>query len=341
MPSAQPLFQDADLTAAAHRLLALNPQPVPRYRLLRDVLRLPGSDIELTAARSALDAVPAVRKLAAAQLADGSWGRFHSQDTSVRQPFATSEAAIERALALGLDVRGPLLARTAGYIRRHLRGEVTWSDRPEKHDDPRLWPFFTRFISAGRLAQLDPADPLLADSAAFINALLAASFPDGRHDPDAEVRAQQALSGIATRGHWPLLSTVYGAALLGAAWPLPAGLEAAWVQFILDRAGGLNYVTPGHARLADPPALQDPRLSSWLRAHELLSVFPAWHTLAADNTAWLWARRGADGLWDAGPRASRYLYWPLSDDWRRRENRIIDGSVRILALLRRWLDTAP
>lgn len=327
-------FSAGDIERLARQLLALDPQPAPRCLLLRDVLCVPAHDRELAAARAALEQSPAARALADAQLADGSWGRFHSQDTNAKQIFPTSEYAIERALALGLDARFAALARMQGYIERHLRGEVVWTDRPEKHDDPRLWPFFTRFISAGRLAQLAPGHPLLAEYTAFMRALLAASFAGGAHDPQAERQAQQALSGIPTRGHWSLLSNIHGVLLLGAAGPLPPGLERAWLAWLLARDGGIYYVNGGRGKLAEMPGIAAPAFSGWLRAHELLRVFPSWRELAAGALGALWAQRGADGLWDVGPRASRWCHWPLSDCWRRKQDRVIDGSVRILRMLR-------
>ncbi|MCE5260284.1 MAG: hypothetical protein LLG44_14680 [Chloroflexi bacterium] len=334
MSSGACLENNQVFTGIAQTLLSFAPQPVPRYLLLRNVLRLPAGDPQLATARAALDGIPAVRALAAAQLADGSWGRFHTQDTKAKSLFPTSEYAIERALALGLDKRSPILARAQGYIEGHLRGEIVWRDRVEKHDDPRLWPFFIAFISAARLAQLGTSNPLLHKFTTFMRALLEAAFPAGVYNPQAEREAQQALSGIPTRTHWALLANVYGVLLLGAAGPLPTELERAWLEYLIHKPGGIFYIS-GRGVIAEPPALQDPAFSGWLRAVELLSCFPSWRTLAGEALEWLWAQRGADGLWDVGSRASRYLYWPLSETWRRREDRIIDGSVRILALLRR------
>jgi hypothetical protein len=325
-----------DLTETAQHLLMLYPQPVPRYRLLRDVFKLPVNDQQLQSARALLDEVPAIQQLAAVQLPNGSWGRFHSQDTTTKQRFPTTEYAIERALALGLDNRHPVLARAQGFIERHLRGEVTWTDRVEKHDDPRLWPFFTAYISAGRLAQLDPTHPLLKEKVAFMHALLYASFPDGLHDAAAEVGAQRELSDIPTGTHWALLSNQYGVMLLAADTALPAELQDAWLGYILRKPGGIYYIN--NTALDTPPAVQSPDLSSWLYAHELLSRMLRWHKHSESAMYWLWQQRNEDGLWDIGSKVWKGAYFPLSTDWQHRSDRVIDGSVRILALLRRWVD---
>jgi len=39
--------------------------------------------------------------LKCSQMADGTWGRFHTRDSRVKQPFPTTESAIATALDLG------------------------------------------------------------------------------------------------------------------------------------------------------------------------------------------------------------------------------------------------
>ncbi len=53
MPRKQ--FTMKNLREIAHRLLDMQPDPVPRFRLLRDVLRLEAADRELRDAEAALE----------------------------------------------------------------------------------------------------------------------------------------------------------------------------------------------------------------------------------------------------------------------------------------------
>ena len=43
--------------------------------------------------------------------------------------------------------------------------------------------------------------------------------------------------------------------------------------------------------------------------------------------------RKPDGSWDLGKEANDKIWFPLSDDWRRKENRTADCTVRIERLL--------
>ena len=99
-----------------------------------------------------------VRQLEDAQLPDGSWGRFHSQDTKKKTVFRTTEEAIDRAFALGLEPGDGLLTRVSQYIQNVLDGDAQITDRDEKNE---AWPLLVKFILAGRLAQIDPANQLL------------------------------------------------------------------------------------------------------------------------------------------------------------------------------------
>lgn len=325
-----------DIKRSARYLLSLGAQPAPRWRILRDVIKTPGAEFKYLFDQAFVGIVPSAVKLAAAQLEDGSWGRFHSQDSTAKQPFPTSEYAIERALALGLNKNQRVLKGAQDYIERHLRGEVTWTDRVEKHDDPRLWPFYTAFISAGRLAQLEPTHPLLKDKVAFMHSLLHAAFPDCVYDETAEIRAQQELSGIPTRTHWSLLSNLYGVILLGAGQPLPTALEDAWLTHIIKKPRGIYYVT--NTSLDIMPPIQTKAFCNWLHAHELLSRFPRWHLQVHEMVNTLWQQRNANGIWDLGPLSAKGPYFPLSDNRQVPTDRLVDGSLRILALLRRWVD---
>ena len=88
------------ITATAERILADGPDPVVRLRLLRDVLRRPADSNEVMQARSDLAANPWVRLLESEQRSDGGWGRFHSRDTRSKCKIITTEAGVDRALAL-------------------------------------------------------------------------------------------------------------------------------------------------------------------------------------------------------------------------------------------------
>ena len=317
------------LATIAAKVLLLHPQPVPRFRLLRDVLFLKPDDPELISAKSAALQSQWVKELEGVQESNGIWGRFHSQDTKVKKTFRTSEAAIQRALSLGLDKDDAILKRAVSYIEKFLLGQEQWSDWAEKHEG---WVVNTRFITAGTLAKVDPLHPLLPPYHAVWVEILKRTFASGTYDAAAERAAHRQLNAIFTPGKYLHLGMLYPLLILtSGSRPLPEGLEDSLLKWLWQRAEGTYYVTPH--RLSDFPAISLPRFCGWLTALEVLSRFPHWKNVAGDAIDWIWSQRAADGLWDMGSSARTDISFPLSDSWRDAKDRKIDCTVRVLAVL--------
>jgi hypothetical protein len=107
-------MKSQDLQTIAEAILDEDPDPVVRYRLLRDVLRCAPTNSRLKRARYALGASRHVQLLQREQHPDGSWGRFHSRDYGRDQKTFTAEFGVSRAVPLGLDGNHPVLQRAAG-----------------------------------------------------------------------------------------------------------------------------------------------------------------------------------------------------------------------------------
>jgi hypothetical protein len=74
-------FSLEDVLNSAGNVLAMAPDGVLAYRLKREVLRLPAEEPELIRLKNGVMKSKWVHQLDEAQLPDGSWGRFHSQNT--------------------------------------------------------------------------------------------------------------------------------------------------------------------------------------------------------------------------------------------------------------------
>jgi hypothetical protein len=102
-------------------------------------------------------------ELASEQRDDGSWGRFHSQDSKIpKQKFATTEAALRRARGLSLSKDDPVVAKCIKLMERYVRGEETWSDNIEKHKDGGKGHLRARlFITAANINLFDPENSVV------------------------------------------------------------------------------------------------------------------------------------------------------------------------------------
>jgi hypothetical protein len=315
-------------------LLAQTSQPAPRVRLLQDGLRLPSDDPSLLEAQTALLETRHVQALAESQWPDGSWGRFHSQDTKIKQRFRTTEAAVSRALALGLDKDSPILQKAIDYMLRHLRGEVEWRDPPENHDD---WEVNIQFVTAGTLSRIDLNHPALQPYCQTWVEIVRRTFHAGVYDPLAERQAHLDLYGERMRNKYFRISPLYPLLLLSAANPgLPEELQTALLDWVWDKPDGIYYVCD--QRVSQVPDVKARRFQPWLGAMELLSRFPYWGSLAGGAINWLWGQQETGGGWDFGPLARDGIHFPLSGSWRNPLDRKIDCSARLLGLMRRFDD---
>lgn len=309
------------------RLFAQTTDPVLRVRLLLDVLHKPPDSHEVINAYENLNRHPHVRALTGEQWADGSWGRLHTKDYSLKQNIGTSEVGVERALNLGITQHHPILQKASQYLVYMIEtGEVR--DTPEKND---RWETGVRLFAAASLARIDPFHPILDGVWAVWHEIATRAFMSGRYDEDAEVQAHKSLTGASVRGSYLTLRNKYTLALLSSrSFDLTPGLEVALLAYLWRLDEGIGYL---EAELSRPPILKPGKIDRWFASHELLSRFPAWRNMAGEVIEWLWENQNSEGYWDFGARSPSSAFMPLSETWRKKGARQLDWTTRVLLLL--------
>jgi hypothetical protein len=316
--------------ATAKEVLALDPDPVVRWLLLRHILRREPGDAELGMAGELLPASRWVCQLEREQWEDGSWGRLHSMDYRAGQRIPTTEVGVERALALGLPADHRLLVRAAAYLAGVLQGTILPRDRPERND---RWPTGVRLFAAATLALIRPESPLLDEVWELWAEIARRAVRSGTYDPQAESAAHRELTGATVAGSYLALNNRYVLALLGARpGALPPDLERDLVRWVWGCPQGVGYL--GEPLSAPPRRQTGGPLDRWLHSLALLLSFPSCRGVGAEAIDWLWAQRTAAGFWDFGSRPESPAL-PLSESWRKKDARQIDWTVRVLVLLRR------
>lgn len=311
----------------AHHVLEDNPDPAVWVRLLRDVFKRPAIDPELLDAQNRLNSSKWVQMLAKEQHADGSWGRFHSRDTSVKQKIQTTEQGVWRALALGLDRAHPILAQAADHCRSLLKGTVSFPDPAEKNN---RWDTGWRLFVAAILAQLQPDDPVLTPEFDLWREITQRVFADGTYSREAETLAHQALTGATVAGSYLELRNRYTLMLLAQA-DLPPQIEASLLQWIWTLPDGIGYF--GVRLNCDAIPASPGKCEAWFRSLESLFKFPAWSQLRHQVEPLLWSHLNDNRRFDFGQRSATSTVLPLSDDWRRSYTREHDWTTRVLVLM--------
>jgi hypothetical protein len=310
------------IAATARQILREAPDPVVRFRLLRDVLDIRGQEFQ--EARVALEQSQWVQVLAREQHPDGGWGRFHTKDYAAKQVISKTEAGVERSIEVGLDKNHPILRNAADYICRILRGEEAFPDRAERNDRWRIgWVLF----AASTLARIDSAQSILDEPWRRWSEVLQRSFPEGRFSDEALTEAHRRVNGLRDQVRYLDLRSRYASDFIGSrAGQLPRWLSDAYAGWLWNHPRGLGYI---EVALSSLPR-NGRRMQGWLRSMHILRRFPSWRQLAGEAVGALLKLRNADGLWDFGAAATELRF---SESWRR-NRRLHDHTLGVLLLLR-------
>lgn len=323
-----------EIEGIANQILEQSPSAVVRFRLLRDVIGKPTNDIELQQAKRDLTGSRNIQELTKEQWVDGGWGAFHSRSTRRKQKIPSTEVGVERALALGLDASHPVLVRASTYILKVMQGETAFPDYHEKND---RWQTGMRLFLASTLSLIDPTHPVLDSDRELWGAIAKKTFQSGKYREEDEIRAHAELTGATVKGSYLVLNNRYQLNILGSKpGMLSLELETAILQWLWEGPNGIGYF--GIPLNREPPS-KTGQFDRWLASLELLArTFPSWGKFARPSIEWLWEHRNEQGYWDFGPRPTSISNLPLSDNWRKKSNRIFDWSTRVLALLRKYCD---
>lgn len=331
-------FSQDDLIKTAERLLELAADPIPRYRLLRDVLGLDPTERALQEAADKISKSRWISVLRDTQQVDGTWGRFHTRDSRLKVPFPTTELAVTTALDCGLDRYNLILINTMHTIQGYAEGKYSWPDPAEKHDNPQAWEIWVRHISAAVLSLIDPEHQCLNTFWEVWAKTVTHAFEGGCYDRIREIEALNDLMKCKMKDPMPFHKKYPLLILSATNHQLPSNLEIKVLDFVMQNPGGIYYVY--NQPISQLPPIQSRVFWRWIRAHQLLSRLTLWRDRAETALNWIWSQRTEDGFWDSGRQTARkpYSSFPLSEDWKRSEKRLVDCSVETLTLLSKVFD---
>ncbi|MFX0013460.1 MAG: hypothetical protein ACFFB2_01655 [Promethearchaeota archaeon] len=336
--------RDREIQNIAERILEDSPDPTIQVRLLRDILGKNRDDAELIEAVSRLDDNKWVQMLRNDQWEDGSWGRFHTEDTSLKQKVPTTEVGVTRAINLGLDDTHPIIQKVTKYIIGILTNSIKPRDVEPKGIGRNVWDNLIKKIVAASLAEIDPIHPILYDYFDLWVRILQRSFPYNSYDKQTQISAFLELLEInfdklsprfrkrIKEGKEFTINDVYTVNLIGSqVHKLKPELEKAFFRRVWNH--GIGYLNVD-LRTSPSSLIGTTTFTRWLRSLEVLKPYPSWKSHVEEIIEWLWANQTKNGLWDFGnvPLTNRSIR--LSSSWRKPNVRIHDWTTRILLILK-------
>ncbi|MFX0206643.1 MAG: hypothetical protein ACFFDT_11710 [Candidatus Hodarchaeota archaeon] len=328
----------------AERILEDSPDPAIQVRLFRDILGKNRNDAELIEAESRIDDNKWVQILRNDQWEDGSWGRFHTEDTSLKQKVPTTQVGVTRAIDLGLDETHPIIQKVTSYIVGILNNSIKPRDVVPKGIGRNLWDSLINKIVAASMVEINPNHPILNDYFDLWSRIIQKSFPYNSYDKQNQISAFLEILEInydklSTRfkkrikeGKELTINDVYTVNLLSTqVHKLNPELEKAFFRRVWNL--GIGYL---NVDLRSSPSgfIGTSTFTRWLRSLEVLKPYPSWKTHIEEIFEWLWDNQTKNGLWDFGKVPSTNRSIRLSSSWRKPSARIHDWTTRILLLLK-------
>ena len=272
------------------------------------------------------------RKIIELQESDGKWGCFHSLSQFYNAPM-TTEQALRRLEQLGYTIEDVCIQKAVAYMDECLAGKKTIPDRQEKVHD---WNIFTSMILATWIRRFTLDNQQANKVAKQWADVISTAFVGDVYNHDEYVNAYYEILGMKPNGgrlidfmNFYPISLIYDC--------LSGDKERALMRYALNKKYGIYYIYD--ERLSDLPCCFESREASrYLGAIELLSKYKSAKSELRFVADWLMDNRLTNGKWDMGKNVNDKIYFPLSDDWRKRETREADCTERVRKLLKVLLE---
>lgn len=313
-----------DSSIIVDKLLDMNPDPIPKFVLLKEFKRYTPDSSEYQNAYERVCEHPFVKEIEESQNSKGFWPSYHS----------FTESLIRKLLWYGLDSSHICLKKVTEYTVKLLRNEEP-HDRFEKQDNVRWWPeMFMPLCVAATLSLLDKANKNLVLHRQRWSDFAEIAFSKGTYDCEADRKAQIDYFGFYTKRIIPP-HNYYNFLLLppsGNDSYLSDNTDQALVDYCMNQSNSIYYVynkNPGELVSIDALNRDSRDFCHWIRALSLIAQFKGWAKYEQKYVDWILEQRNQDGLWEF---PKKFDLFALSDSWKGK-NKAIDSTIFVLRML--------
>jgi hypothetical protein len=271
-----------------------------------------------------------VQQIVELQHEDGSWGCFHTLSKPTKAQPITTEQALRRLRILGLTKDDEPVARAVIYMEQNLKQPFPTVFYEKKHDSKTygdlMLAAWIRLFDAYNEAAL-----VIANKWANI---VSSAFQGGTYSNERYVSVYETEFAKLNPKAGCLSDFVvfYQLALLPGL--LSPEVENAMLDYVLPHKRGIYYIYNSPVNVL-PEVFASKNASWYLSAIELLASYASASKKLGFVKKWLLDKRSADGMWDMSAAVKDGIHFPLSDSWRKPEDRRSDCTARITKLIER------
>jgi hypothetical protein len=241
----------------------------------------------------------------------------------------TTEQALRRLLILGLTKDDAPIKRAIAYMEWCLAQPIS----PVCYEKLHNTEIFSDLMLAANIMRFDRTNPAALPVANQWRHILEAAFAEGAYSHARYVKAYETtfhskLNPKAGR----LADFVCLFQLILLRGGLPEKAESPMLDYVISHPTGIFYVYDKPLK-ALPETFASRQTSRWLAAMEVIADYRLAPEKLGFVLDYLMQNQLAPGVWDLGQQANDGIYFPLSDSWRKAEDRQRDCSGRIQKLI--------
>ncbi len=269
-----------------------------------------------------------VRQILVLQQEDGSWGHFHTLSQPTKQQPITTEQALRRLRILGLTKHDEPIARALAYMEHNLLQAHATVFYEKKHDSKT----YGDLMLAAWIRLFDPDNNAALFIAKKWAKVITCAFQSGKYSHAEYVVAYESEFTKLNPKAGCLADFVvfYQLALLPGL--LSREVESSMLDYVLIHPRSIVYIYNNRLNTL-PEQFTSRKANGYLAAMELLADY----SLASEKLGfvvdWLKKQQDENGLWDMGSAVKDGIHFPLSDSWRKIEDRKRDCTTRVIRLL--------
>lgn len=254
-----------DMKQLMEYLLEVTFDPVPQFILQKEICKEVASNSNYMNSYARIKDSKWYQQLADEQMENGSWGRFHTQDTKneTRRKFVTTEHALKRVQELALDKEDPILSKAIKLMERYITSEEAWTDNNEN-----FYGFETSFKSlvAANLSLFDPGNPLIRHKQQICEKNISKALATGNFLEEVWEQENVIDNEILLKAYM-----VYPMWLLQSTKGISDTIQRQYLNYIWHREHGIYYISTFASSKLE--FLESKKFTMWLSSLENLSGF--------------------------------------------------------------------
>lgn len=301
------------------KIQELSPCAAVKYR----IKRMLGQEIDFTLFSEFYNS-KWVELLKANQLDDGGFGRFHSQNSKIKQKFPTTERAINSINLLGLCRGNPLVDKLCNYMEKILKGEIEWPDGFEKNKWYR--PAQPLFV-ASKLSIFGSNCKKYIEVFNIWHSILKEAFLDGVYNRERTNKLSKDILGCDIDGSYIGLNSIYLIEFFSNMQAeIEEDLKKNYLRWLHRSGQKICYTS------VDLNQGFNNKFSELYWIYYIISKFSCFKKEFEEELVILANKRDTDGFWNFG---KDFACQKLSDDWRSRDKMKTDHTIMTLLLFER------